>query len=696
MHYAGAMLPRRLHRALACLTLLCFACEDEPSEERFPMGEHEVVLSDRGIELWTDGEATFALAQDGPVRRSYTETVEGTLAIYEYTRTDESVEETSRTSATRDGDAILIEFEGQAGRGTLRIREENNERVAFRFEFDEERGDSVTIPVRCDEAGSFHGFGVQYDGTDLRGSSFDLISSEQGIGRTSAPGVNGRTFEGDPHTTYFPMPYWMDGRGHGVLFRTDERVRVDLCDTDENVAGIEVTSPGAVEWVVFTGPEPLDVIRQLGEEVGTPAPLPDWAFGLWLAAQGGREEVLAEVDAVEAADLPVSAFWVQDWTGRRMNFGGGFGVQYRWEADDEFYPDLPGLVTELRERGYRFLAYANPFIDTMLPNHFEEMEEQGLLLTNAEGEAYTFFAPNGMSAHPDLTNPAAREYVVGALRAMIRDYGFDGWMQDFSEWTPLDAQSSTGETGAALHNRFTVLWQQMAMEAFEAERPGGDYAFFGRAGWRGAQGVSQIHWIGDQEADFLPEDGLPTVVPGMLGLGLAGQPNVTHDIAGFSGGPSTKELHFRWTELGAFTPIMRTHEGNARDRNWDWNSDEETIVHFRRFVRIHALLEPLFRELADRSQASGHPMVEHLMLAYPEDRETWAIDDQFLLGPLLVAPVTGEGETSRSVYLPEGQWFHVWSGEEFTGPARIDVEAPLGSPPVFSLDEDRADLRAVE
>ena len=188
----------------------------------------------------------------------------------------------------------------------------------------------------------------------------------------------------------------------------------------------------------------------------------------------------------------------------------------------------------------------------------------------------------------------------------------------------------------------------------------------------------------------------PTVVPGMLGMGMSGQPNVTHDIGGFSGGPSTKELYFRWTELGAFTPIMRTHEGNARDENWDWNGDEETIQHFRRFTRIHDLLAPLFRQLADRAQTNSRPIVEHLMLVFPEDRETWDIDDQFMIGPLLVAPITAEGQTARSVYLPEGQWFHVWSGEEFTGPARIDVDAPLGSPPVFSLGEDRADLRAVE
>ena len=48
----------------------------------------------------------------------------------------------------------------------------------------------------------------------------------------------------------------------------------------------------------------------------------------------------------------------------------------------------------------------------------------------------------------------------------------------------------------------------------------------------------------------------------------------------------------RWTELGAFTTIMRTHEGIRRSANWNWDRDAETTAHFRRFARIHEALVP--------------------------------------------------------------------------------------------------------
>ncbi|MCC6898603.1 MAG: hypothetical protein IT377_06490 [Polyangiaceae bacterium] len=68
-----------------------------------------------------------------------------------------------------------------------------------------------------------------------------------------------------------------------------------------------------------------------------------------------------------------------------------------------------------------------------------------------------------------------------------------------------------------------------------------------------------------------------------------------------------------------------------------------------------------------------------------------------MVGPdLLVAPVVAAGATTRSVYFPPGRWFDVWTGERHDGPARLDVPAPIGSPPVFARGNDRADLRAIQ
>jgi len=56
-----------------------------------------------------------------------------------------------------------------------------------------------------------------------------------------------------------------------------------------------------------------------------------------------------------------------------------------------------------------------------------------------------------------------------------------------------------------------------------------------------------------------------------------------------------------------------------------------------------------------------------------------------MFGPaLLVAPVTEQGTTSRSVYLPAGtDWFNFWTNERLHGGQRITVAAPIDTIPLF-------------
>jgi sulfoquinovosidase len=669
----------------------------------------EVTVSEAGSVLLSKGGrrllATAASAR--PTARTFTESSKGLTGIWVFSREDEQATTFARVAGREaKGDSVEVRYEADlagapAGAAspaaTLTVSPYKPGVSLVRLEASGvptgKGGASLALPLACDADATFYGFGEQYNATEQRGEAFELFVSEQGIGRDPAKPPGG--LNGDLHTTYFPMPYFLDARGWGALVKTSQRVLVDLCKGDPEVAWLEVTGGGPVELLVFHGPRPLDVIKQLGDELGRPKAPPPWAYDLWMVAQGGKDAVLAEAKAVEDAQLPVSVLWVQDWTGLRMNLDGGYGVQYRWAPDNELYPDLPGMIGGLKQRGYRVLGYANPFVVKGL-DHFDAMDAQGLLIKK-NGASYTHLAPNGVASHPDLTNPAAREYVKGYFRKMVLEVGLDGWMEDFGEWAPLDAEYADGGDPIARHNEYPVAWHSLSREVMDELRPDGDCMVFARSGFTGVQAHAQAFWVGDQEVSFRPYDGLPTVVPAMLNLGLAGMPFVTHDIAGFFGGPSTKELFQRWVELGAFTPFMRTHDGNKRDENWSWKKDAETTAHFRRFARVHKALAPDLIKLAAEAAQTGAPLVRHLMLAYPDDAASRRVHDQFLLGDaLLVAPVVVEGQTRRAVYLPPGAWFHVWTGQRYEGGQSVDIDAPIGSPPVFSRDADRPELRAIE
>lgn len=657
---------------------------------RIPLGDAELIVdADGALTLRVGEREPFATASGQALTvHRFDEQVDTGLGMWRFIRSDMTSHPLEVVRVDRRAGRILLEAEG-IGLGSLEVTDDGD---ATRFVLTVDGAhQSLAVPVRCDADATFFGFGEQYDAAEHRGESFDLLVSEQGIGRTG----DLFPFSGDRHTTYFAMPWWLDARGHGVLFETDRRTGVDLCDTDADTAWIEPVDPGPIAWTVLHGPTPAEVIRQLGDRVGRPAKPPAWAWGNWIMTQGGPEAVRARMDALEAAGIPATALWVQDWTGRRENPGGGYGVQYRWEPDElDLYPEIIPFFEEIHARGYKVLGYVNPFVDPAL-QHWDEMEAAGMLPRDpVTGETYRFFGPRGQMTQADLTNPATQDYIKTRLRDAVDAIGLDGWMADFAEWLPLDADLHAGDPEAE-HNRAPERWQRLTREVMDELRPDGDWVMFARSGWTGVQSVAQIHWVGDQEADFHDTDGLPTVVPAMLSLGLSGQPFVTHDIAGFSGGPSTPELYARWTELGAFTPVFRTHDGNDRANNHRWDADPDTTAHFARFAMIHETLRPELEALADEAATTGMPMVRHLMLAWPDDADARRVHDQYLLGPdLLVAPVLAEGATTRRVYLPAGRWFDVWNGEVLNGPAWVERDAPIGAPPVFSRERDRPDLRA--
>ncbi len=719
------MLVRSLARALrahttrlvstGALALGAISCgPSAPAPARYVLSDGTVVAVDSTgtIALSTaDGHALGGTAPGSfPLARAFAQRVTMLQGFYTFRRSD--VVDTrfdTFEGSTLESDRVTLRFAGAGGARATVVVAVETAGVATSLELAVEgvapgAGElSYALPFACDEDASFVGFGGQYNQTDQRGESFPLWVQEQGLGRTGRGLITG-----DEHTVYYPMPWWLDWRGFGVLIDTTARVDVDLCASETDVAWIEVehrdpaatTEQRSLRALVLHGPTPRDLVGQLGDRTGRPPVPPAWAFSPWIGMQGGRDAVLAEVQALEDAEVPFSAVWVQDWIGGRIIIGDIYDLNYRWVADETQYPDLEGLVSDLHARsiggrdGVRFLAYANSFVIEGL-DHFDEMAAMGLLPTQ-DGMPYAFPITVARGSVADFTNPATYDYVNGYLREMVSRYGFDGWMADFGEWLPPDATIFAGDA-ALVHNDYPRLWHHASREVFDELRPDGDWVVFSRSGWTGDQREQQIVWIGDQEADFLPTDGLPTVVPAMLNLGLSATPLVTHDIAGYSGGPSTKELYLRWTELGAFTTFMRTHEGLSARANWNWDSDAETTAHFRRFARIHEALVPELIALAEEAHTTSLPPLRHLALVFPDDVASRAVSDEFLIGDtLLVAPVLVDGARTRELYLPPGTWFHVWTGTSYEGGRTITVDAPIGSPPVFSLGVDRPELRAIE
>src|SRR6185369_1439703 len=184
-------------------------------------------------------------------------------------------------------------------------------------------------------------------------------------------------------------------------------------------------------------------------------------------------------------------------------------------------------------------------------------------------------------------------------------------MADFAEWLPTDATLHTGDA-LEQHNLYPLAWQRANRELLDAIGDGVERVWFVRSASLRSQSVVQVVWAGDQTTDWAVGDGFPSVIPMGIGLGMTGFPYYGSDIGGYiSTGtvPTSRELFFRWTTMGALTPVMRTHHGRLTTMNWQWDHDAETTAHFGRWARVHQQLLPYLRSLADASVSTGAPIM---------------------------------------------------------------------------------------
>jgi len=249
---------------------------------------------------------------------------------------------------------------------------------------------------------------------------------------------------------------------------------------------------------------------------------------------------------------------------------------------------------------------------------------------------------------------------------------------DFGEAVPEDAIFHNGETGARMHNVYSLLYNKAVFEATEGYT-GRKGLVWARSAYAGSQRYP-THWSGDPACTFAS---MAAVIRAGLSFSLSGFPFWSHDIGGFGtpqAGKPAPELFVRWAQFGLFSPHSRCHGVKRRDP-WEFGVDALEI--FRSYVKLRYKLLPYIYSYAFIASETGLPLVRPLVLEYQDDPNTYDKDLQHMFGgELLVAPIYDESGR-RSIYLPKGKWVNYWNGKEYDGPITLYYKAPLRILPLF-------------
>jgi alpha-glucosidase len=633
------------------------------------------MLAEREVLRSSTSNPALTIAKGNPDIRM----VRGNFAIG-----DAPVDQLALRHCRQDGDAILLASDA-ASSPLVRLTTRENRLQIEALDPDYDR---VWVDLVAQPGEHVWGGGEQMSYLDLSGRRFPIWTSEPGVGRDKSTELTRLMDEqglagGDYWWTNYPQPTFLtssllachlDSSAYSVLdFRDAAHHRFEVWES-------------AFSLEFFTDDAITGLVGQLSSRFGRQPPLPHWAIGGAIVGLKEGKASFARLERILTAGAHVSGLWCEDWIGiRQTTFGRR--LFWNWSWNPARYPALPRRIAQLASRGIRFLGYVNPYLANDGTQYQEALAAGYLALCLDSDAPYLVDFGEFDCGVVDFTNPAALDWFAQRVIGQeMLDFGLSGWMADFGEYLPVDLRLHDGSDPMLMHNRWPVLWAEANAKAVASRGKTGEVVFFMRAGFSGVQAHCPLLWAGDQSVDFTRHDGINTVITAALSAGLVGNAYSHSDVGGYTslhGNVRTADLLMRWCELGAFSPVMRSHEGNRPDDNLQIDSSDALLSQFAAMSKVHAILAPYVRYLSDEAVATGLPVQRPLFLHYFEE-PLFAVQDQYLYGAdMLVAPIVEAKVTGRSVILPGAEpWRHLWSGKDFA-PGTHFVDSPYGQPPVF-------------
>ncbi len=507
------------------------------------------------------------------------------------------------------------------------------------------------------------------------------------------------SFQESTDPVYKSIPYYISFRsGHalGVFLDNTWRSSFDFGKTVPNVVSFGAVD-GPLDYYVFYGPSPKQVLSEYAWLTGTMPLPPMWALGYQQSRfsyvpQARVEEVASRL---RADHIPADAIYLDiDFQEHHRPF----------TIDRQLFPDFAGLIGELAEENFHVVAITDlhiPKVDTGYPP-YESGVAGDEFVKNPDGSIYYGGVWPGMCAFPDFTRALTRDWWGGLYRNLSAS-GVAGFWNDMNEPSvfttathtiPEDVLHRVKEPGfqdrtathAEIHNVYGMENSRATFEGVKRLNPNERPFVLTRATFAGGQRYA-VTWTGDNSSTW---NHLRMTTPMLENLGLSGFALSGADVGGFAGTPQ-QELLTKWFEIAAFQPMYRDHTEKGTGDQEPWIGGREAEAVRRRFIEERYRLMPYLYTLAEEASRTGVPIERPMFLEFPNaasDGHPIDIDlpsaAEFMLGPdLLIAPPPFPDKLdSYAVELPTATWYDYWTGQRVLKPSPGDPDPNAPPSPI--------------
>ncbi|XP_071506103.1 maltase-glucoamylase-like [Diadema antillarum] len=580
----------------------------------------------------------------------------------------------------------------------------------------------LTISTRLPSS-NIYGFGEHEHHSfkhDLNWQTWGMFSRDQPVSyKGNLYGV---------HPFYLNTEY--DGNAHGVLLLNSNAQDFTVQPTP---ALTYRTIGGVLDFYMFLGPSPEEVVQQYTEVIGRPMMPPYWSLGYQLSRYGYNNLTNLQnvVQSMRTYDIPHDVQYSDiDYMERQMDF----------TIDPVNYVGLGDFVESVKEDGTRYIIMLDPAIsanetagtyepfDLGVKMDVFIKDENGNLMYGKVWPDYPNITVNdsvdwdtgvrlfrAYAVFPDFQKNSTVQWWADQVTKFKEEINFDGLWIDMNE----PASFVHGSVDGCPDNAYDYppyhpnIWGNEifdktvclnAVQQYDGSKLERHYNMHSLYGWSQSKPTQELmrnltlerslvvtrstfpgsgkyagHWLGDNTSAW-PH--IHYSIIGTIEFNLFGIPYVGVDICGFFN-DSPEELCRRWHQVGAFQPYARNHNAIGNQPQHPAFYGKDFAEDIGSVLRIRYRLLPYLYTLFYHAHTSGSTVIRSLMHEFSSDSVAWGIDRQFMWGSaLLISPVLEQDALSVRAYFPRARWFDYYTGTEVPETSvelgsGVDLDAPL-------------------
>lgn len=533
-------------------------------------------------------------------------------------------------------------------------------------------GEQVTTYKKLQPNERFIGLGEKTGPLDKRGRGYVNWNTDNfGYGPDSDP-------------LYVSVPFYIglhQELAYGIFLDNSSRTQFNFGASTDRFSSF-TADIGDMNYYFIGDASVAAIVKSYTHLTGRMPLPPMWSLGY----QQCRYSYYPDKEVISIAEN----FRVRDFPGDAIVLDIHYMDAYKiFTWDKKTFPDPKAMITKLKELGFETVVMCDPGIkvESGYPA-YDSGKKENVFVKYPDGTDYTGQVWPGWCHFPDFTNPKTRAWWANHFTDYVA-LGVEGFWNDMNEiatWGnmlpdliefDMEGQKSTAREA---RNLFGMLMARSTYEGTKKLLKNKRPFNLTRSGYAGVQRYATV-WTGDNVAyDAHMMAGIRLV----NSMGLSGLAFTGYDIGGFVGNADEK-LFARWISIGAFSPFFRGHSMiNSRDAEpWTYGEKVEEIS--RNYMKLRYRLLPYLYSSFFEAATTGMPINRSLAIDFTFDDLVYdhRYHNQYLFGPsILVAPVESTKDLVK-VYLPEGNWYDLFTDTEHKGKTEIVADCPIDLLPLY-------------